>query len=248
MFLLFDGCEAHVQYNTLKLLKDNNIIVIALLAHTSHITQPVEVTIFNSYKSHMQNELYNAARQTQKLNVFEVVQRISNAYASSHTPNNIRSGINKIGIWDMELMGPNVAPLRYSMMQTCGRMLFTVTIEQFLAKFDTMHCTLLRDAVVEEYCRVRINTTADDHLTFDVVLEAVNQRKSAQEGRRREAEDRELTAEFKEPKSDIRGLVQLAPVRKSQRYRLVQTRKAQRELRRAKACVRELACGGVERL
>lgn len=106
-----------------------------------------------------------------------------------------------------------------------------------------MHETLLRDAVVDKNGYMPIKITKGAHLTSNVVVE-VKQRKSAQEGRCREAEKRELAAACKKSGAEIRHSVHLAPVGRTQRHRLAQPCKARRQLRRAKARVEKLSYGG----
>ena len=50
LLLLFDGYDCHVQYKVLQYLKENGVVV-ALPAHTSHILQPIDVTVFCPFKS-----------------------------------------------------------------------------------------------------------------------------------------------------------------------------------------------------
>lgn len=62
LLLLLNEYGAHLQYKTLKYLKGNGIIVVALPAHTSHVIQPVDVSVFSSYKSTQQANIHRAAR------------------------------------------------------------------------------------------------------------------------------------------------------------------------------------------
>ena len=54
LLLILDGFGGHVQYRVLKLLRDHDIAVIGLPAHTSHGLQPLYVTVFGPFKSYMQ--------------------------------------------------------------------------------------------------------------------------------------------------------------------------------------------------
>ena len=73
LLVILDGYGGHIQYYTLKLLRDNNIFVIALPAHSSHRLQPLEVTVFGLYKSFLQAEIHRAARIKSLLNAFDIV-------------------------------------------------------------------------------------------------------------------------------------------------------------------------------
>lgn len=199
LLLLLDGRGGHIQHKTLKLFKDNHVVVIALPVHTSHTTQPLDTSVFSSYKSQLQHELYKAARQKQKLNAFDVLQCISNASSSSYTATNIRSGSHKTGVWDMELLAPNVAPLQKYLVETNRNKVSSVTVEALLERFANMHCTLLRDAVIQEDGHVRIDTTGGSRLTSDSVVKAVYLRIVTKLGKQKVIEDRELAAANKEP-------------------------------------------------
>ena len=92
MLLLIDRYGAHVQFNTLQLMKENWVIVIAMPAHTSHRLQPLDVSVFSVYKSYIQKEIHNMAKCKTILDSFDIAICIRNAYSSSHTTANIVSG------------------------------------------------------------------------------------------------------------------------------------------------------------
>lgn len=54
--IIFNGYGAHIQFEFLNYLKSKSVIVIALPAHTSHVLQPLDVTVFGPYKSYLQLE------------------------------------------------------------------------------------------------------------------------------------------------------------------------------------------------
>lgn len=124
-----------MQYKTLRLFKDNGVVGIAVSSNTSHVTQPPDVTVFSSYKSFLQQELHRAARQKNKLNVFNVGQCIKNDYARSRTAPNIIPGFQKTGIWDPELLSPNIEPLRKYMSHRNGGKVSDVTVAVLVEKF-----------------------------------------------------------------------------------------------------------------
>ena len=53
------------QYKVLLYLKDNGIVVVALPGHTSHVLQPLEVTVVGPFKSFLQREVHNLAMTKQ---------------------------------------------------------------------------------------------------------------------------------------------------------------------------------------
>lgn len=47
---LFDRYALHINYRTFRLLKDNNIIVVGLPTHTSHVLQPLHLGFLYSQR------------------------------------------------------------------------------------------------------------------------------------------------------------------------------------------------------
>jgi DDE superfamily endonuclease len=61
ILLLVDGHTSHQSIRAANLCKDNNIILYALSAHSSHIMQPLDVGIFKTMKT----EWRKAVKKTQ---------------------------------------------------------------------------------------------------------------------------------------------------------------------------------------
>lgn len=51
MLLQLDKYSCHIQLEVLQHLRDNNVYVIGISAHTSHVLQPLEVTAFGQFKT-----------------------------------------------------------------------------------------------------------------------------------------------------------------------------------------------------
>ena len=51
LVLSMDGCGAHTSFKSLKRLRDMNIHVVALPAHTSHRTQTLDYSVFSPFKN-----------------------------------------------------------------------------------------------------------------------------------------------------------------------------------------------------
>lgn len=149
------------------------MVVTALPAHSSHVTHFMDVGVFSTNTSHLQNQSHRAVRQKTVLNIWDVSQCISNVYSSSHTVGNIRSASHQSGVWDMKPLKTNVLPLEEVLYQTKDRLLETLTASMLLDCFGRRHCTLLGDKVVQEEGHVRVTTTFGAHLTSDAVLEAI---------------------------------------------------------------------------
>lgn len=51
--LVLDGHASHVSFDVIKLARTLNIVLFQLPSHTSHITQPLDVAAFGSFKQEM---------------------------------------------------------------------------------------------------------------------------------------------------------------------------------------------------
>jgi DDE superfamily endonuclease len=72
--LLLDGYSGHIRYKTLSLLRENNIVVLALPANTSHRTQVLDYTVFAPFKTESRSLLdgrcMNSASNSELNNIF----------------------------------------------------------------------------------------------------------------------------------------------------------------------------------
>lgn len=85
LLLIIDGYGSHVQFKTLKLFRDNHIIVVALPAHASHVQQPLGISVFYSYKSLLQREVHAFAQRKKVLDAFDISVCITKCiYRISH--------------------------------------------------------------------------------------------------------------------------------------------------------------------
>lgn len=111
LLFVIDGYGSHVQFNTLQLFRENDIIVIALPAHTSHVLQPLDVSVFSSYKSYLQREIHTFAQRKKLLDAFDIAMGISRAYTKALTTSNIVDGFIRTGLWECSTLTASIEPL-----------------------------------------------------------------------------------------------------------------------------------------
>lgn len=233
MVLVLDGYGAHVQFEFLQYLRDNRIIVIALPSHTSHVLQPLDVSVFGPYKSYLQSELHRVSRIANKLNAFTVGTCILNAYSNAFKVPNIRSGFFKCGLWDMTTGSTNICALEhlFSSRSSNGAVSLTVVLQTFKGK----ERSLLRDVPVEDEGRIKIDTSRGANITSEKVLDVLKEREAKKaEQRKNMAEDDEQDVDVKEGIQAIRRYSELADRRHLQRKRLRESRGMRRLVRRAR--------------
>lgn len=98
-----DGTESF-GIEGINLAKENGVIIFTLPPHTSNKLQPLDVSVFFSFKS-----FYNTALQTWFLehpgipvSIFDIAGCVNYAFDKSMTPANIKSGFRKTGIYPFD--------------------------------------------------------------------------------------------------------------------------------------------------
>lgn len=104
LLLIYDGYRSHMSLQVLQLLHQNGIIVYALPAHTSGKTQPLDVCLFSPFKDAL-NEAMNlciSQDKDDKWDTFSFCDMLKFAYEKSFTPQNIKSGFRKAGLYPLD--------------------------------------------------------------------------------------------------------------------------------------------------
>ena len=95
-----DGNSSHVTINVIELACENNIHLLWLPAHTSHILQPLDVGVFYSFKINYskacKNYIINNVGQVITSEVIATL--VAEAKPHSFTALNIMSGFKKTGV------------------------------------------------------------------------------------------------------------------------------------------------------
>ena len=111
-FLFLDGHKSRLNACAIELLYANNIRVIVLPAHTSHVTQPFDVSIAASFKIALRNSkdsipqwMENKMRgfnQTARQRYMNIVA-ILDSWNKAATIKNIKSGFEKAGLYPFNM-------------------------------------------------------------------------------------------------------------------------------------------------
>ena len=108
VLLLYDGYRSHMSLKALEILKANNIIAYALPSHTSATAQPLDVSVFNSFKHFLRKSIKAATKSVDstEYDLFDLCIFIRDAYERSFTRENIlssfsRTGVNPMGSGDL---------------------------------------------------------------------------------------------------------------------------------------------------
>lgn len=101
VLLVLDGHGSHITIDVIEYARSNEIHLLCLPSHTSHILQPLDIGVFKSFKTFFSK----ACRQYLAKNVGRVITEdilasvVGIAITQSHTPLNILGGFKKAGIY-----------------------------------------------------------------------------------------------------------------------------------------------------
>ena len=99
--LILDGHKSYL-YNLhfYKVMRANNVEILTIPPHTSHIIQPLNLVPFAQFKKSWENHLmkYNNSHSRCLLNKVDFWNIFVSAWNSSICPKNIISGLRKMGI------------------------------------------------------------------------------------------------------------------------------------------------------
>ena len=94
------------------MLRDNNISLLTLPAHSSHFLQPLDVCPFGIFKKKLHNSVVFDAKDNMLLRRRKLVQSAYTAWCYARIPQNIRAGFERTGIWPINrdrVLNPNSA-------------------------------------------------------------------------------------------------------------------------------------------
>jgi hypothetical protein len=117
VLLLQDGHYSHISVELIELAKANDIHLMCLPAHTSHILQPLDVGVFKSFKSFFSKSCheYMMTNPGRVITTDVLASLVGKAWPQSLTPLNILSGFRKCGIYPFnpgEVSDRQTAPSR----------------------------------------------------------------------------------------------------------------------------------------
>lgn len=103
VLLLQDGHGSHVSIALIELARANDIHLLCLPSHTSHILQPLDVGVFKSFKAHFSKACrkYLGKHPGRCITADVLAALVGEAYLQSHSALNIISGFKKTGIYPL---------------------------------------------------------------------------------------------------------------------------------------------------
>ena len=115
VLLLLDGHASHVSIEVIELARSNDIHMLCLPAHTTHILQPLDVGVFKSLKSNYYKacKKYITDHPGRVITTDVIAALVAVAWPQSVTPVNIMAGFKKCGAYPLnpgEVTDRQIAP------------------------------------------------------------------------------------------------------------------------------------------
>lgn len=110
VLLLYDGHSTHISTNLIQLAQQNEVTIVKLPPHTTHVLQPLDVAVFKGLKQKWDKELCKWQRQNprKKIPKQDFISLLTNV-AQDVSSMSIINGFRTTGIYDPEpeVQGPN---------------------------------------------------------------------------------------------------------------------------------------------
>ena len=115
VLLIMDGHGSHMSIKLIELARCNDVHILCLPSHTTHVLQPLDVGVFKSFKSHFSKACskYLAANPGRVITSDKLASLVAEARPNSLTALNVMAGFKKCGIFPLnpsEVTDRQVAP------------------------------------------------------------------------------------------------------------------------------------------
>ena len=100
VILIMDSHATHLSPEALKMAEENQIIIVTLPSHTTHLLQPLDVSVYRSLKAAWNNEIDGHMRHNpgKTPSRYDFHSLFNPSYEKSFTPQIIKAGFRKTGI------------------------------------------------------------------------------------------------------------------------------------------------------
>lgn len=104
ILLIFDGHTSHGSLEVLQLAKENDIILLCLPPHTTHLCQPMDVGVYSLLKTSFRDFVAKSMRKkkTKALARCDFGKIITRAWDVAVSGKNIRNGFKRTGLWPID--------------------------------------------------------------------------------------------------------------------------------------------------
>lgn len=97
--LILDGHNSHCTYKFCSFAESKKIIILCLVAHTTHCCQPCDVGAFGPLASAWKAEVMRLSRTFSKVTKYNLLELYANARRTAFSPLTIQTSFRTTGIW-----------------------------------------------------------------------------------------------------------------------------------------------------
>ena len=101
LLLVLDGHSSHYQPELIDYAKEHDVVMFCLPPHTTHESQPLDVSVFKPLKQHWQEAChkYMQSHPGKVVTKYQFSALLNEAWMTTMTPANICSGFRKCGVF-----------------------------------------------------------------------------------------------------------------------------------------------------
>ena len=101
LLVIMDNAECHMTIQAIEYANDNGIVILTLPPHTTDKLQPLDVSIYASFKTCMRTLInnYNLMHPHTHITEHRLPELASQAWIKACTPSNVLGGFRATGIW-----------------------------------------------------------------------------------------------------------------------------------------------------
>jgi len=101
LLLLLDGHSSHFQLPLIKLARDENVVIFCLPPHTTHASQPLDVSVYSPLKSHWRAACHQYIQKHpgRVVTKYQFCTLLNEAWMQTMKPSNICAGFKRCGIY-----------------------------------------------------------------------------------------------------------------------------------------------------
>ena len=98
--LLMDGHASHCSPEVIDCARENNVILLALVPHTTHLCQPLDVAVYNAFKNCLSKHVKDgqAIKGELWIPIKQVAKIITKPFEDAMSMRNIKAGFKKCGV------------------------------------------------------------------------------------------------------------------------------------------------------
>ena len=104
ILLIMDNAECHMNIHAVEFANENGIVIVTLPPHTTAKLQPLDVSIFGPFKTHMRvlQKDFHLTHPNKLLTEHHLPELACKAWIKACTPANVLSGFAATGIWPID--------------------------------------------------------------------------------------------------------------------------------------------------